>query len=222
MNRNFSTHNAESDAEIFARALCDFAPRYAPHIGFVLNEKLLARLRDYYALVMRWNARLHLVAPCAPKEFATRHVLESLCAVRFLPEKARVVDIGSGAGLPIIPCLIARPSLRVSLIEANAKKCVFLREALHQLIDDTTSHQVIAARFEQTPAPQVDVLMCRAIERFSEMLLRLIAWSAASSFVFFGGEDLRDAIERLELNFSSTLLPDTTQRYLFYVTREAN
>jgi len=219
MKRNFLTPDT-SRAEIFTRALHDFAPRYAPHIGFLPDEGLIARLENYYALVIRWNARLHLVAPCAPEEFATRHVLESMCALQFLPEQTRVVDVGSGAGLPILPCLLARPSLRVILIEANAKKCVFLREALHQLTDNAREHQIINQRFEQTETLPCDVLTCRALERFDEMLPRLIEWSTPSSFVFFGGENLRDRIERLKLEFSSTLLPATTRRYLFLVNSE--
>ena len=50
-----------------------------------LPEETLAQLGDYYSLLTRWNERLHLVAPCAPEEFATRHVLESLLLLTYLP-----------------------------------------------------------------------------------------------------------------------------------------
>src|SRR4051794_29105806 len=101
-------------ADEFTSALESFAPRY----GIELNARHLERLRQYYEHVMGWNKRLHLVAPCSPTEFATRHVLESLLAVPFLPAHSRVADIGSGAGLPIIPCSIVRPVLRATLFEA--------------------------------------------------------------------------------------------------------
>src|SRR6476469_2845915 len=96
-----------------------------------LSPDALARLRTYYSLLTRWNERLHLVAPCTPEEFATRHVLESLLLLKHLPEHATVADVGSGAGLPIIPCLIARDDLEVTMIESSQKKAVFLREALN-------------------------------------------------------------------------------------------
>src|SRR4051812_26775644 len=82
---------------------------HAEGFGVSLGEGARARLGDYFELVSAWNPRLHLVAPCAPAEFATRHVLESLAALRFLPAGATFVDVGAGAGLPALPCLLARP-----------------------------------------------------------------------------------------------------------------
>ncbi len=101
-----------SPADEFDKAL----EAHAEEFGVRLSEEARAGLGVYYSLVMSWNPRLHLVAPCAPGEFATRHVLESLLALRFLTEGASVVDVGSGAGLPVIPCLLARPDLKSVLI----------------------------------------------------------------------------------------------------------
>src|SRR2546429_241328 len=156
----------------FARALVAHAPDY----GAQLTPEAVARLTAYFQLISAWNARLHLVAPCAPAEFATRHVLESLVALRFLPSGARVVDVGSGAGLPIIPCLIVRADLRATLLEASTKQAVFLREALSQL-NLRARAEVRAERFERTAAPTADFVTCRALERFTEMLPALVAWS---------------------------------------------
>src|SRR5438270_13175952 len=115
-------------ADEFACALAAHALDY----GARLTPDMIARLTAYFQLLTAWNARLHLVAPCTPAEFATRHVLESLVALRFIPTGARFIDVGSGGGLPAIPCLIARDDLRATLFEAATKKAVFLREALSQ------------------------------------------------------------------------------------------
>ena len=87
-----------------------------------LPTETITRLEEFYSLLTRWNDRLHLVAPCAPEEFAVRHVLESLMLLRYLPSEATVADIGSGGGLPIIPCLIARPDLRGNVNRVLSEK----------------------------------------------------------------------------------------------------
>src|SRR4030095_10440652 len=97
-----------------------------------LPAQTMHELSEYYSLLTRWNERLHLVAPCNEAEFAMRHVLESLLLLRFLPVNAAIVDVGSGAGLPIIPCLIVRSDLSATLVESSQKKSVFLREALNR------------------------------------------------------------------------------------------
>src|SRR3954462_933993 len=107
----------------FEHALSDKMRDYA----IDLPAATIEQLSSYYSLLVRWNERLHLVAPCSPEEFAQRHILESLVLLRFFPNEAVIVDVGSGAGLPIIPCLIARADVTATLIESSPKKSVFLR-----------------------------------------------------------------------------------------------
>jgi 16S rRNA (guanine527-N7)-methyltransferase len=205
--------NISSQSVEFADALNEHAPRF----GVQLTSHAIAGLREYYELVTAWNARLHLVAPCSPMEFATRHILESLLALPYLPDAARVVDVGSGAGLPLIPCLIARPTLRATLIESSPKKGVFLREALRRA-GAHYSAQVIAERFEKTPAPEAEFITCRALDRFIEMFPKLIEWSGpATTLLLFGGESLREQIERAALVYEPVHVPESERRFLFIV-----
>jgi 16S rRNA (guanine527-N7)-methyltransferase len=202
-----------SPLEEFTHALETHAPRYE----IQLSEPVIQKLGAYYEQVNAWNARLHLVAPCSPLEFAIRHVLESMLALRFLTLNARVADVGSGAGLPIIPCLIARADLSATLIEASPKKAVFLREALHTAgVRERT--RVIAERFEKMPAPASDFITCRALERFTEMFPKLQAWSReASTLLFFGGPTLRREIENADLQYQALDIPESEQRFLFII-----
>src|SRR5213075_1734922 len=119
---------------------------HAPDFQIELSEQQIQPLADYYALVLKWN-ELHLVAPCTAPEFAVRHVLESLALIKHLPAGANVVDVGSGGGLPIIPCLLLRDDLHAILIESSKRKVVFLREAL-RLVQPVGRARVIAGRFE--------------------------------------------------------------------------
>jgi 16S rRNA (guanine527-N7)-methyltransferase len=191
----------------------------AAAFGVELDDEARARLGDYFGLVSAWNPRLHLVAPCAPEEFATRHVLESLLAQRFMGEGATFLDVGSGAGLPSIPCLVARRDLKAVLVEASRKKAVFLREALSRL-GLSGRARVVAERFEAVEPPAADFLTCRAIERFTETLPALVGWAArVPTLLLFGGEGLGEKLEVEGLPFEIVRVPESERRYLFVARR---
>ncbi|MGA9997996.1 MAG: RsmG family class I SAM-dependent methyltransferase [Pyrinomonadaceae bacterium] len=206
-----------SDVDEFASAL----EKHAPQFEVSLDERSIAALRDYYSMVNEWNARLHLVAPCSPEEFATRHILESLLALRYLPRGAFVVDIGSGAGLPIIPCLIVRPDLLATLFEASPRKAIFLREALGSA---GAGHRasVMAQRFEHRSTPNASVITCRALDRFTKMFRELVGWSPpASTLLLFGGPSLQKQIEEANLKYTTLQVPASDQRFLFRLPSRA-
>ena len=111
----------------------------ASSFGIELSGEVVTRLARYYKILHKWNPRLHLVAPCSPDEFARERILShSFCfpTCRRLRESR---EHGSGAGLPIIPCLIARPDISAMLIESSTKKAIFLREALN--LTETAEHK---------------------------------------------------------------------------------
>ena len=199
----------------------DALERNASSFGVELSGAGIWQLASYYELLLRWNPRLHLVAPCSPVEFATRHVLESLLLTAHLQNNARVVDVGSGAGLPMLPCLVARSDLQATLIESSPKKTVFLREALkHLSLDDRAT--VVAKRFEDLAPLNADAIICRALERFSEMLPRLIEWSPPHSALFlFGGDSLWASIKATGLPFECVPVPGSDRRRLLILHRPA-
>ena len=181
-----------------------------------LSPETLEELGVFYSLLTRWNERLHLVAPCSPEEFATRHVLESLMLLKHLPQDAKIADIGSGAGLPIIPCLIARPDLHATLIESSQKKSVFLHEALKQLARPSV---IIPKPFEDVPPPDVSFVTCRALDQFMNKISALIRWApAGSTLLLYGGDSLRKKLH--EVRFEESRIPLSEKRFLFVVTTD--
>jgi len=207
--------NSISHAAKFRKALETNAAAY----GVTLTAEAVEGLANYYEILNLWNSRLHLVAPSSPIVFATRHILESLVLLEYLPIGARIADVGSGGGRPMIPCLIARPDLEAVLIEASGKKAVFLREALGKT---STSKRatVIADRFENVVAPDVGFVTCRALEHFKKMLPELLQWAPpTTTFLLFGGEGLRKEIENAGFTIMPTLLPNSERRFLFVVTK---
>lgn len=186
--------------------------------GLDVDEDVLARMERFHAIVQDNNPLLHLVGPCSAEEFAVRHVLESLTMLEFLPLGARFADVGSGAGFPAIPCLIAREDLSCVLIESKEKKAGFLRTALANCEIESRA-EVISKQFSETLRPDVSYVSCRALDRFTQHLPKLIKWSGDCTLLFFGGPGLRDELRRLGLSIKEKLMPLSEQRFLFIARR---
>ena len=184
-----------------------------------LTAEAIDGLSRYYELLSLWNSRVHLVAPCSPEEFATRHILESLILLKHLALDANVAEVGAGGGLPIIPCMIVRSDLNAILIESSQKKAVFLREALTGT-GISARASVINERFESLATPSVEFVTCRALERFEEMLPNLFAWAPLkTTLLLFGATRLETRIESLGFTSTAELMPRSKGRFLFIVKK---
>lgn len=104
-------------------------------LGVAADGVTLDRLARYHALLTEWNARIDLTAVLDPEEMVDRHYLDSAAplALGLIPQGARVIDVGTGAGLPGIPLCILRPDLRVTLLDAQRKRVAFLQAAIEAL-----------------------------------------------------------------------------------------
>lgn len=144
-----------------------------------LHLSLDARQRDtlvrYVALLAKWNRTYNLTAIREPERMVTHHLLDSLAVLPHLPAvpALRVLDVGSGAGLPGIPLAIARPDWQVDLVDPIHKKTAFTTQAALELgLANVRSH---AARVEDlVPEAPYDLIVSRA---FAE----LAAFAAAAA-----------------------------------------
>jgi len=186
--------------------------------GIELSAGAIARLGDYYAIVQEHNSLLHLVGPCSAEEFAVRHLLESLTLLKNLPNGAKLADVGAGAGLPSLPCLLVREDLRGRLIDSKEKKVRFLTEAVERL-GLATRVEMVGKQFIETHAADATHVTCRALEKFVEWLPRLVRWSRGKPMLLFGGPTLEEAIRKEKLRYSKELMPMSERRYLFVIER---
>jgi len=122
-----------------------------------------ARLVAYVDLLAKWNRTYNLTAIREPARMITHHVLDALAVLPHLPARAdlRVLDVGSGGGVPGIPLALARPQWSVTLLDANSKKTTFLTQAAIEL--GLANVRVATARVEAyAPDAPFDVVVSRA------------------------------------------------------------
>ena len=115
-------------------------------LGLSLTVHARAQLLSYLALLQKWNRVYNLTAIRQAGRLVSHHLLDSLAALPHLPG-TRLIDVGSGAGLPGIPLAIARPDWQVVLLDSNHKKGAFLRQALIEL--ELPNAQVAITRAEE-------------------------------------------------------------------------
>lgn len=129
---------------------------------------LAPRLLDYLALLDRWNRTYNLTAIRDPREMLTKHLLDSLAMHPFVQDQ-QLADLGTGPGLPGIPLAIAKPELRVALVESNGKKARFLREALRVL--QLGNARVLESRAEAVAEPGAfQLITARALDRLAGII----------------------------------------------------
>ncbi len=94
---------------------------------------ILAQLEHYQNMVLTWNKTFNLVSRQDVGRFVPRHLADSLTVLPYLASQGRLVDIGSGAGLPGIPLAIALPDREFTLVERSAKKVRFLKQVVREV-----------------------------------------------------------------------------------------
>ena len=162
-----------------------------------------AKLLEYLALLGKWNRVYNLTALRETGSMLTHHVLDSVAAAPHLTGQ-RMVDVGSGAGLPGIPLAIALPRARITLLESNQKKSAFQKQAAIEL--ELANVDVVNERAEAWHAPQLfDVVITRAFSdlgQFAAVAGHLCA--SGGALVAMKGAYPRDEIEQVRAPFAVT------------------
>lgn len=165
----------------------------APESADILFGTGLAGARRYAEILAGAGVERGLIGPREVDRLWDRHLLNSAAIAELLPQNARVADIGSGAGLPGIPLALARPDLRVTLIEPLLRRSDFLREVIDELAIDV---RVVRGRAEERAVREEVGEMDAATSRAVASLDKIAKWSMP--LLRPGGEMLAIKGERAE------------------------
>ena len=151
-------------------------------LGLALNDQQVGRLLDYMALIQKWNKVYNLTSVRDPAEMLTHHLLDSLAAVPPLQRHLaslgegvarKLLDVGSGGGLPGVVFAICCPELSVSCVDTVAKKAAFVQQVAAEL--RLGNLRGVHARVENLSGP-FDVVSCRAFASLPDF----VNWSQAA------------------------------------------
>jgi 16S rRNA (guanine527-N7)-methyltransferase len=138
-----------------------------------VSRETEARLDRYVDLLLEWQAKTNLVAPSTLPNLWTRHISDSLQLLTLAPSAKAWADLGSGGGFPgvVLACVLAEvPDARVHLVERNAKKAAFLREALRVTNTPGTIHLADIGDSVDRIVGKVDCVTARALAPLHQLI----------------------------------------------------
>jgi 16S rRNA (guanine527-N7)-methyltransferase len=191
--------------------------------GVAINSSTADKINVYISLLLKWNKKISLTTVTDPLEILRFHFGESIFAASVVNfDQSRLADVGTGAGFPGLSLAVIVPSLTVTLIESNTKKCTFLSEVVREL--QLPNVTVFRGRMEEFPSSleAFDFVAARALGQFDALL----AWSkenialAGKVVLWLGAADSRGVSQDPNWIWEKpTLIPGSERRYLLVGAR---
>ncbi len=171
------------------------------------RESQLDQALEFLALIGKWNRIDNLTAITEPRQMVVHHLLDSLAVHPQLPPARTLLDVGSGAGLPGIPLAIFNPELRLTLLDAAAKRVRFIRHAVTSLgLGNVDVVQARATDFCREP--RFDAIVSRAFARTDEFVAQTApALACGGRMLAMKGRIPRQELDALPADFEYTVIP---------------
>ena len=170
--------------------------------GIHLNETKLSFFETYYNLLVEWNSRMNLVSKRDINRFVEYHLLDSLKVASGLDmfEINRMMDFGSGAGLPGIPLALAFPHIETFLVDSRKKRCAFLETVITSI--SSLSAKVVCSRIENLPDhfnDYFDIVITRGTVKLDTFFLYSRRFIHSEGYlVSIKGDSIDDEIMKLQ------------------------
>lgn len=218
---------------MFREILNDAAQKF----GIALTDRQLEQFEIFYRLIVDWNTKINLTAIVDEKDFAVKHVIDSLSLWdenKFADVK-NLCDVGTGAGFPAIPLKIFKPHLEITLIDSLTKRVEFLKKVtaaleldavtcLHGRAEDLARDKNLREKF--------DLVTARAVARLNVLAEYCLPFvKIGGTFAAMKGKVFREEIDEADkaikilggnnVTFSEKILPDLPDvRAVIYVEKK--
>jgi 16S rRNA (guanine527-N7)-methyltransferase len=142
----------------------------------VQDRQLAGKIEQYLLLIEKWNKIHNLTAIRNPQEMLVQHIADSLAVLPHI-KGPRIVDVGTGAGLPGIPIALARPDWQIILVESNRKKTAFLQQVKIEL--RLQNVEIVAQRIENMMTDdEVNTVISRAFSELGTFVALTRHWAS--------------------------------------------
>jgi len=201
--------SSSAHMEIGSKEWSNFLVDHAKAFDVDVGDGQIRLFTSHACELVKWNRKINITAITDPAEVATKHFLDSLSAVQFIPPHAKLLDIGSGGGFPGIPLKVIRSGLSVTLIDASRKKVSFLKHIIRTLkLDNIEARHIRAEELAELPdyANRFDVIISRALsslEYFVRLALPLLAERGV--VIALKGEVTKSELDDLQCNIIDKL-----------------
>lgn len=196
-----------------------------------INQEKIDKFDEFFNFLIKINEKMNLTRIISPEDAAKKHFLDSISAAKFIPENAKVIDVGAGGGFPSIPLKIYRPDIKLMMIDSVGKKVDFLNESVKLLsLNDSNAIHVRAEDFakEKEVRESFDVCVSRAVANLSTLLEYCLPFVKVSGlFIAYKGEnalieleEAKNAISilgaKLENDFEYSVIEDVKNHLLVF------
>lgn len=206
----------------------------AKKIGINLNHKMLEQFSMYKSLLKEWNEKINLTAITDDQEIILKHFIDSLTIEKYLKNKSKMIDVGTGAGFPGIPLKIVREDINITLLDSLNKRLIFLEDVTQSL--GLENVQIIHGRAEDLGnhrefREKYDIAVARAVANLAVLAEYCLPFvKEGGIFICMKGnnieeiEDAKNAIEKLGGKIDKIdriYLPDTNiERNIIVIYKE--
>ena len=172
----------------------------AKEYGIALSGEQADKFSQYARLLKEWNEKINLTAITNPEGIVTKHFLDSLSIIPFIPQGAKfLIDVGTGAGFPGIPVSILKKEIKVTLLDSLEKRLKFLQEVSNAL--ELKGLKMIHGRAEDYGVnkdyrEKFDVATARAVANLPVLLEYCLPFvKTGGLFIAMKGPDIKDEVK---------------------------